>query len=71
MTNADLPISSTPPTEPGLYWFKRENETYEMIVEVSLWEVSDLIAKVFDKDIPVADLKGEWRGPIKTFPRVD
>jgi len=55
-----------PPTQPGIYWFKGDAAFYEVMVEVR--EINgQLMQYSFNRNEPVASLKGEWSGPVKDF----
>jgi hypothetical protein len=52
-----------PPTKPGIYWFRSETGTREMLVEVRVTN-GELTALWPTVDQPVTKLKGYWRGPV-------
>ena len=68
-TKLPLPTLETfthPPTQPGWYWFKDLLAVYTVMVEVR--EVNgQMMVWLLRKDEPVANLKGEWQGPIPDF----
>lgn len=51
------------PTQPGAYWFQSETTSRELIVEVRVTN-GQLTVWWPNQDVPVANLKGRWRGPI-------
>jgi len=51
------------PTEPGWYWWKRDEQSRENMVRVRLTN-GELTAWWLNEDTPVAKLKGSWWGPI-------
>lgn len=58
--------SITPPTQPGLYWFQSDAAQREVMVTVCLVN-AQLTVWWLNQDLPVANLKGRWRGPIHPF----
>jgi hypothetical protein len=61
-----LPRLTAPPTQPGAYWFQSEGTGYEIVVDVSL-KNGELIVWWLNKDVPITELTGLWRGPLKPF----
>jgi len=57
------PQTTTPPTQPGWYWWKREDQSREIMVQVRLTN-GELTVWWPNQDTPIAKLKGSWRGPI-------
>jgi hypothetical protein len=55
--------TTTAPTQPGWYWWKRDGQSTEIMVEVRLTN-GELTVWWPNQDTPVAKLKGSWRGPI-------
>ena len=51
------------PTEPGWYWWKRDEQSRENMMRVRLTN-GELTAWWLNEDTPVAKLKGSWWGPI-------
>src|SRR5262245_39685658 len=60
-----MPISWSidPPITPGIYWFRHEHSSEEIMVDVGL---TDGVSTVWWPIInhPVAKLRGSWSGPI-------
>jgi len=54
-----------PPTEPGWYWFKGDTAWRETLVQVSLIDGHLTMQRFYRADMPVADAKGYWRGPLR------
>ena len=59
------PLEKLPgsPTVPGWYWYKSDTAT-EMMFEVQLID-GELRMMKFYADVPVAETKGSWRGPLR------
>ena len=57
------PQSTAAPTQPGWYWWKRDGEARESMVQLCLTN-GELTLWWPNQDTPVAKLKGHWRGPI-------
>jgi len=52
-----------PPTQPGWYWLKRDEQSREIMVEVRLTN-GELTVWGVDQPIAIAKLTGYWREPI-------
>ena len=61
-----MPRRTAPPTAPGVYWFQTETMHREMMVTVRLTN-GQLTAWWLNRDEPVANMNGSWRGPIASF----
>jgi hypothetical protein len=55
---------STPPTEPGAYWFHREDGLHTILVEIQLKD-GELSVCWLDQHMPLTEWRGLWRGPLK------
>ena len=54
-----------PPTQPGSYWWSDERASRGVLVEVRLIDWQLKLHRYFRDDVPVADAKGYWRGPLR------
>ena len=54
-----------PPNVPGWYWFKGDTARWEMLFEVRLIDGELRMMKFYLDDVPVAETKGSWRGPLR------
>ena len=61
--HARLNTTTALPTQPGWYWWKRDEQSRENMVRVRLTN-GELTAWWLTEDTPVAKLKGSWWGPI-------
>ncbi len=52
-----------PPTHPGWFWWTRDGQSTEIMVEVRLTN-GELTVWWPNQDTSVAKLRGSWRGPI-------
>ena len=48
-----------PPTQPGWYWWKRDAQSHEMMVQVHLTN-GELTVWWADRDIAIVKLRGYW-----------
>jgi hypothetical protein len=55
-----------PPTNPGLYWFKDNTGWREILVQVRFIDGQLTMERFYRDDVPVADAKGYWRGPLRS-----
>lgn len=64
----ELVYTTSAPTEPGYYWYRRRKNTVPVVVWVydsGYGLVIDQNGRTFvDSRISVDSLKGEWAGPI-------
>ena len=60
---AEMNWTTDPPTQPGSYWFKREPNSREILVDVRMTD-GQLTVLWPQIDQPVAKLNAQWRGPI-------
>ena len=65
LPSPSLPRTTTSATRPGWYWWKRDPQSREIVVEVRLIDGQLIIHLYFRDDVPVADAKGYWRGPLR------
>ena len=56
------------PTQSGVYWFQSETTSKALMVEVRLKD-GQLTEWSPNQDVPVTNVKGVWRGPIRPFAR--
>jgi len=54
-----------PPTEPGWYWWSDDRVSRGIMVEVKLIDGQLKMQRFYRDDVPVADAKGYWRGPLR------
>src|SRR5215467_3628004 len=54
-----------PPTEPGWYWWSDDRASRGIMVEVKLIDGQLKMQRFYRDDVPVADAKGYWRGPLR------
>jgi len=54
-----------PPTKPGWYWLSDDRAPRGIMVRVQLIEGELKVRLYFRDDVPVAETKGFWRGPLK------
>ena len=66
MQQSHLQEDSTPPRQPGAYWFHIEAAPWELLVVVYS-KNGELVVCWLNRDEPVANMKGSWRGPIQPF----
>jgi len=64
---APLPPTTTPATPPGWYWWSDDRASRGILVEVRLIDGQLTLPRFYRDDMPVADAKGYWRGPLKPF----
>ena len=62
-SQATVQHATTSPTRPGWYWWKRDGESWEIMVLVRFTN-GELTVWWPNRNVPVAKLKGHWRGPI-------
>jgi hypothetical protein len=64
-----MPYKTTPlPIQAGCYWFRVEASPWSIEGLVSVrFKQEELTARWHHRDIPIANLKGSWRGPIIPF----
>ena len=60
-----------PPTQPGWYWWSDDRASRGIMVQVRLIDGQLKMRLYFRDDVPVAEAKGYWRGPLRpsTGPR--
>jgi len=61
-----LDTMSESPTQPGVYWFQSESLFWAVMVEVRLTNGELMVWWPPKQDEPVANLKGHWRGPLRS-----
>ena len=66
MTEEDRPGDNESPTQPGVYWFQSESMFWAIMVEVRLTNGELMVWWPPKQDEPVANLKGHWRGPLRS-----
>lgn len=59
----DSQWSTEPPTQPGCYWFRRDPQSRDIMVQVRETN-GELTVWWPNIDQPVAKLNAHWRGPI-------
>lgn len=60
----DLKRLSGPPSQEGWYWFTGEAGGREMLFEVRWLDGQLVMKRLFGDDVPVAEARGSWRGPL-------
>jgi len=60
-----LEILPRPPTQPGWYWWSDHRASRGILMEVRLIDGQLTLHRFYQDDVPVADAKGYWRGPLK------
>ena len=61
-----LQTDTTAPTQPGAYWFHNETAPWELLVDVYT-KNGELAVCWLNRNEPVANMKGSWRGSIQPF----
>ena len=56
--------TTAPPSRPGVYWSQGGSMCRTVLVKVRR-KKAELAVWLFSQDVPVADLNGQWRGPIQ------
>src|SRR5215472_3109319 len=54
------------PTQPGTYWWSDDRASRGILVEVRLIDGQLMLHRFYRDDVPVADAKAYWRGPLST-----
>ena len=54
-----------PPTLPGWYWWSDDRASRGILVEVKLIDGQLNMQLYFRDDVPEAEAKGYWRGPLR------
>ena len=63
LPEAGRPIETDLPTNPGCYWFQHDAKSRAIMLEVRMTN-GTLTVWWPNKDQPIANLNGHWRGPI-------
>ena len=61
-----LEILPGPPTKPGWYWWLEDKVFRGIMVRVRSIDGQLKMQRVYQGDVPVAEAKGFWRGPLRS-----
>ena len=64
-SQASPPRTTTSPTQPARYWWKSDGESREFMVQVRLIDGELKMLRFYQGNVPVAEAKGYWRGPLR------